>query len=108
MTPKAFNKILQTFRDYEKDIPISSMLCFMELLDAPGLTVSQATDRLNLSKQSASRALKNLTHRARPGKAGIDVVRTEPHPDDYRVMKHYQNDRGEELARKVYDILSAR
>ncbi|MBU2952192.1 MarR family transcriptional regulator [Marinobacter sp. F3R08] len=106
MSPKSFNKILQEFRKYENDLPISSMLCFMEILESPGLTVSQAVNGLDLSKQSASRALKNLTHRARPGKDGIDVVRAEPLPEDYRVSQHFLNERGVELEKRIRQILS--
>lgn len=94
-------KVLQLFREYENDIPTGTVLCFLKLMDSPGLTVSQAVSSLGLSKQAASRNLRNLTHRARPGKAGIDVARVQPDEEDYRVQCWYLNERGEDLAARI-------
>jgi DNA-binding MarR family transcriptional regulator len=94
-------QILQIFREYENDIPIGTMLSFLTLVDNPGLTVSQAVGLLDMSKQSASRNLRNLTHRARPGKAGIDVAITRPDDNDYRIQHWYLNERGKELAARI-------
>jgi DNA-binding MarR family transcriptional regulator len=96
--------ILQLFREYENDIPVGTMLCFLHLMDKPGLTVSQVVSSLDMSKQSASRNLRNLTHRARPGKAGIDVARVEPDEHDYRVQCWHLNERGESLAKKIKQL----
>jgi DNA-binding MarR family transcriptional regulator len=101
MSNDRFIKVLQLFREYENDIPVGTILCFLKLMDEPGLTVSQVTDRLDMSKQSASRNMRNLTHRARPGKAGIDVARVQPDEQDYRVQCWSLNERGEALAARI-------
>lgn len=106
MAPSNIVELLQVFREYENDINVGSMLCFLALMENPGLTVSQATERLGMSKQSASRNLRNLTHRARPGKEGIDVAHVVPDENDYRVQCWYLNDRGHALADRVNGIIS--
>lgn len=98
-------QVLQIFREYENDIPVGTMLCFLKLMDEPGLTVSQVVQTLDMSKQSASRNLRNLTHRARPGKDGIDVAITTPAPEDYRIQCWTLNERGEELAKRIKQAL---
>jgi len=104
MTPNKLIRAVKIFREYETDIPTGTILCFMELMQSPGLTVSQVVARMGLSKQSASRNLRNLTHRARPGKDGIDVARTESDPQDYRIQCWYLNDRGLKLADRLKQI----
>jgi DNA-binding MarR family transcriptional regulator len=106
MSNRKIIEVLQLFREYENDIPVGTMLCFLQLMDAPGLTVSQAASVLNMSKQSASRNLRNLTHRARPGKDGIDVARTDPDPSDYRIQCWTLNERGAALADRVKKVMS--
>ena len=99
-------QVLRIFREYENDIPVGTMLCFLKLMDEPGLTVSRVVQSLDMSKQSASRNLRNLTHRARPGKDGIDVATTAPDPEDYRIQCWTLNERGEALASRIRKALS--
>lgn len=97
-------KVIQEFRKYDSDIPIGTVLCFLQLMEEPGLTVSQAIERVKLSKQSASRNLNNLTHRARRDKEGLNLARTERDPNDYRITVWYLNEEGQKLAEAIRSL----
>ena len=96
---------ISLFRDYEEDIPLGTILCFLHLCDNDEATVGQAENRFKFGKSRTSRNMLNLTDRARPGKAGIDVASTRPDPADYRVTIFFLNDRGKELKAKLGAIM---
>ncbi|QFS87565.1 MULTISPECIES: hypothetical protein [unclassified Marinobacter] len=96
---------ISLFRDYEEDIPVGTILCFLHLCDNDEATVSQVDTRFKLGKSRASRNMRNLTDRARPGKAGIDVASYRPDPADFRVALFSLNDRGKELKAKLEAIM---
>lgn len=97
---------ISLFREYEEDIPLGTILCFLHLCDNDEATVSQADARFKLGKSRASRNMRNLTDRARPGKAGIDVASFRPDPDDYRIALFSLNDRGKELKTRLISAMS--
>lgn len=105
MHPSHLIKILQHFRELDPDVPVSTILCFLWLMENPGMTVGDAVKFLGLTKQSASRNMANLTHRRDKNKAGMDLVIVTPDPQDIRVKRHMLNDRGKELAQAVKEIL---
>jgi DNA-binding MarR family transcriptional regulator len=92
-------KVLNLFRQKEEDIPIGTILAFLYLMDRDSY--------FNLGKSRASRNMRNLTDRARPGKAGIGVASYEPDPNDFRVAIFKLNDEGEQLAQEIRDLLKA-
>lgn len=95
---------ISLFREYEEDIPLGTILCFLHLCDNDEATVSQVEARFKLGKSRTSRNMRNLTDRARPGKSGIDVACTRPDPNDYRVTIFSLNERGLELKKKLHDL----
>ena len=104
MNEQKLIRVLALFREYEADIPVGCIMAFLYLMNNPGATVSQVIHDLGFTKQSASRNMRNLTHRARPGKEGINVCRTEPDDNDYRIHRWFLNQRGEELKAKIQAI----
>ncbi|MET4028407.1 DNA-binding MarR family transcriptional regulator [Marinobacter sp. MBR-99] len=100
-------KVLNLFRQKEEDIPIGTILAFLYLMDRGEATVSNLDSYFNLGKSRASRNMRNLTDRARPGKAGIGVASYEPDPNDFRVAIFKLNDEGEQLAQEIRDLLKA-
>lgn len=106
MNTRELRNAIELFRTYENDIPTASILCFLLLMDRPGLTVSQAQRELGLSKPATSRNMRNLTHRARKDKKGIDVARVVPDEEDYRVQCWYLNENGQKLVKKLKEALN--
>ena len=107
MNENKFIQILGIFREYEADIPVGCIMAFLYLMNNPGATVGDVINDLNMTKQSASRNLKNLTHRARPGKEGINVCRTEPDERDERIKHYLLNQRGEQLKAQIRSIMAS-
>ena len=99
-------KILNLFREREEDIPIGTILSFLYLMDRGEATVSNVESYFQLGKSRASRNMRNLTDRARPGKAGIGVATAELDPNDFRVTIFRLNEDGQELAQKVNELLA--
>ncbi|MCR9187419.1 MAG: hypothetical protein NXH96_01400 [Alteromonadaceae bacterium] len=99
-------KVLNLFREKEEDIPIGTILSFLYLMDHGEATVSNIDSYFGLGKSRSSRNMRNLTNRARPGKAGIDVASCEPDPNDFRVAIFRLNEDGQELAKRVRELLS--
>lgn len=108
MNTNTVMQVLQVLRHHDRDMAMGTVLCFLELMGSESLTVSQAESRLNLSKQSASRALRKLTHRADPKREGLDLAHTAPDPEDYRTMHFMLNERGKALANEIRRVLQAR
>ncbi|AHI29721.1 hypothetical protein [Marinobacter similis] len=98
---------ISLFREYEEDIPVGTILCFLHLCDNDEATVSQVENRFKFGKSRTSRNMRNLTDRARPGKAGIDVADTRPDPQDYRVSIFSLNAKGKALKEQLMDALAA-
>lgn len=101
-----FIRAIQLFQEYEADIPVGTIQCFLHLCDhEEGATVSEVEARLKLGKSRTSRNMRNLTDRARPGKEGINVADARPDPKDYRVTVFTLNERGlalKEQLRQLY------
>ncbi|KRW83696.1 hypothetical protein [Marinobacter sp. P4B1] len=106
MNTSILSKAIDLFREYEEDIPVGTILCFLHLCENQYATVSEVEARFNLGKSRASRNMRNLTAHARPGKAGINVANTRPDSADYRVTLFFLNDRGIALKERLKGVLN--
>lgn len=104
-TTKLIN-CLNLFREYEEDIPIGTMICFLHLCENDGATVGQVENKFGFGKSRSSRNMRNLTDRARPGKPGINVAFYRPSPSDFRVTTFHLNEKGQELRDRLKKVLS--
>lgn len=105
MKANTLAKAISLFREYEEDIPLGTILCFLHLCENEDATVSQVEKRFKFGKSRTSRNMRNLTDRARPGKEGINVATATPDPKDFRVALFNLNERGLKLKKELMDII---
>ena len=98
-------KIVEEFRKIEANIPSQVIQVFLEIAREPGIATRDMFHRANISPASGSRALAFLSEKHRSGKAGMGLISTERHPDDWKTLICRMTPKGDRLLRDIGSIL---
>ncbi|EPO2258120.1 MarR family winged helix-turn-helix transcriptional regulator [Vibrio parahaemolyticus] len=90
-------KLIETLKEYHHDFPPNALAIFMLVSEYAGITSGELVERVGISKASVSRNLRMMGDRISPEKEGLNLIRMEHAPEDYRVRRAYLTERGHEF-----------
>jgi hypothetical protein len=84
-----------------RDMPLSYMVLFLQVVREEGLAVSEYAKRAGVSLSVASLHLLTIGDRDRDGNPGFGLVHKRQDPRDHRVERVFLTDKGAALARRI-------
>lgn len=99
---------LKVMRDLNSDMNINMVLTMLEVAKGRGVTGRDLEGALDLKHATAARMLRYFDRWQTAGKPGLDLVRVELDPMDYKSKLRLLNDNGEALVAKLDDKLNGR
>lgn len=96
-------RVLEAFKGVDPDITLPSMLAFLYYVEADGQAGNQyqMEQRLNMSGATASRSTSHWLRWKRPRHPGLDMLESQPDPEDRRYRMITLNRRGLAFAQKI-------
>lgn len=100
-------RILEEFKKVDPDITLPSMLAFLYYVERDAETGNQNSmeQRLDMSTATASRATSHWLKWKRPRVPGINMLESEPDPEDRRYKMITLNRRGVEFAQRLKEAV---
>ena len=100
-------RVLEAFKDIDPDITLPSMLAFVYAVerDAQSGNQYEIDMRLDMSGATASRAIAHWLDYKRPRVAGLNMLESQPDPEDRRYKMITLNRRGLDFAKKLEEAV---
>lgn len=100
-------KILEAFKAVDPDITLPSMLAFLYVAERDAMSGNQddVTHRLDMTRATASRAVSHWLKYKRRRVEGLNMIESEPDPEDRRYNMLTLNRRGLDFIKGIEDIV---
>lgn len=92
-------------RKFHSDFPPNGLAIFVCIAQDEGVSASDLVHKLGIPKATVSRNLRMLGEQLSPTKKGINLIRLEHDPKDYRVRRGYLTDKGREFLTELNEAL---
>ncbi|OUD09342.1 hypothetical protein BVC71_09400 [Marivivens niveibacter] len=94
-------RLLNAFREVDRDIPISTALVFCWVALNEGATQVEMRNTLDMPSATSSRNLAALSKVHRLGKPGLDLIEWVENPEDRRAKLFFLSRKGEALLEEL-------
>jgi hypothetical protein len=94
-------EMLEILRETAPDLTINMMLALFEVAKGHGVTGRELEIKYDLKHATAARILRFFDKMQTANKEGLDLLRVELDPTDYKAKLRYLNDRGEALLSRI-------